>query len=177
MGLTQTTNVDASGNTIISGAVTGPVTDTQIRATPLPVSGPLTDTQIRATALPVSGPLTDTQIRATALPVSGPLTDTQLRATPVAVTAATSATGTITSVAGSATSVSILSANAARKGFTVYNDSTAIAKIAFAATASATAFTVLLQPNSFYENNTLYTGVISAIWASAAGSARVTELT
>lgn len=38
---------------------------------PLPVSGPLTDTQLRATAVPVSGPLTDTQLRATAVPVSG----------------------------------------------------------------------------------------------------------
>lgn len=37
---------------------------------PLPVSGPLTDTQLRATAVPVSGPLTDTQLRATAVPVS-----------------------------------------------------------------------------------------------------------
>lgn len=35
------------------------------------VSGPLTDAQLRATAVPVSGPLTDTQLRATAVPVSG----------------------------------------------------------------------------------------------------------
>lgn len=35
-------------------AVTGPLTDTQLRATPVPVSGPLTDTQLRATAVPVS---------------------------------------------------------------------------------------------------------------------------
>jgi hypothetical protein len=57
------------------------------------VSGPLTDAQLRATAVPISGtvstgltqPLTDTQLRATAVPVSGPLTDTQLRATPVDV--------------------------------------------------------------------------------------------
>ena len=63
---------------------------------PLPVSGPLTDTQLRANAVPVSlatvpshavtGPLTDTQLRASAVPVAGPLTDTQLRATPVPVT-------------------------------------------------------------------------------------------
>lgn len=84
-------------------AVTGPLTDTQLRATPVPVSGsitttgPLTDTQLRATPVPVSGtvtasgPVTDTQIRATPLPVSGtvtasgPLTDTQLRATDVGV--------------------------------------------------------------------------------------------
>lgn len=35
-----------------------------------PVSGPLTDTQLRATAVPVSGPVTDTQLRASAVPVS-----------------------------------------------------------------------------------------------------------
>jgi hypothetical protein len=82
--------------------VSGPLTDTQLRASAVPVSGtffqatqpvsiaspvavtgPLTDTQLRATAVPVSGPLTDTQLRATAVPVSGPLTDTQLRASPV----------------------------------------------------------------------------------------------
>ena len=51
-------------------AVTGPLTDTQLRATAVPVSGPLTDTQLRATAVPVSGPLTDTQLRAAAVPVS-----------------------------------------------------------------------------------------------------------
>lgn len=68
--------------------VSGPLTDTQLRATAVPVSGPLTDTQLRATAVPVSGPLTDTQLRATAVPVSGPLTDTQLRASAVPVSAA-----------------------------------------------------------------------------------------
>jgi hypothetical protein len=62
-----------------------PLTDTEIRATALPVSGPVTDTELRATAVPVSGPLTDTEIRATALPVSGPLTDTELRAAVVLI--------------------------------------------------------------------------------------------
>ena len=46
--------------------VTGPLTDTQIRATALPVSG----TFFPATQ-PVSGPLTDTELRAVAVPVSG----------------------------------------------------------------------------------------------------------
>lgn len=48
-----------------------------------PVSGPLTDTQLRATAVPVSGAF----FQATQ-PVSGPLTDTQLRATAVPVSLA-----------------------------------------------------------------------------------------
>lgn len=42
----------------IAGAVTGPVTDTQLRATPVPVSGPVTDTQLRATPVSVSGTIT-----------------------------------------------------------------------------------------------------------------------
>src|SRR4051794_27029134 len=68
-----------------SQAVTGPLTDAQLRASNVPVSGPITDTQLRASAVPVSGPLTDTQLRASAVPVSGPLTDTQLRASVVPV--------------------------------------------------------------------------------------------
>jgi hypothetical protein len=51
---------------------TQPVSGTFFQATQ-PVSftwAGLTDTELRATAVPVSGPLTDTQLRATAVPVS-----------------------------------------------------------------------------------------------------------
>ncbi len=100
--------VDASGIERTSLAVTGPLTDTELRTTPVPVSGTvatggLTDTQLRATPVPVSGTvtattggLTDTQLRATPVPVSGTvtattggLTDTQLRATAVPISVAT----------------------------------------------------------------------------------------
>ena len=72
--------VGVSGTVPVSLATapTTPVTGTFWQATQ-PVSGPLTDTQLRATAVPVSGtvtantglaqPLTDTQLRATAVPV------------------------------------------------------------------------------------------------------------
>lgn len=77
-----TVAVSSVGGTV---AVTGPLTDTQLRATPVPVSGTvttggLTDTQLRATPVPVSGtvtatgPLTDAQLRAVAVPVSGTVT-------------------------------------------------------------------------------------------------------
>lgn len=80
--LTETQPVSIAGTV----AVSGPLTDAELRNTPVPVSGGfLTDTQLRATAVPVSGPLTDTELRATAVPVSGPLTDVQLRATAVPV--------------------------------------------------------------------------------------------
>jgi len=54
-------------------AVSGPATDTQLRATPLPVSGTVTANAGTGT-MAVSGPLTDTQLRATAVPVSGTVT-------------------------------------------------------------------------------------------------------
>ncbi len=79
--------VDASGVERTSLAVTGPLTDTQLRTTPVPVSGTvtattggLTDTQLRATPVPVSGTVTAT---------TGGLTDTQLRATAVPISVAT----------------------------------------------------------------------------------------
>ena len=45
--------------------VSGPLTDTELRATPVPVSG-----SFWQATQPVSGPLTDTQLRASAVPVS-----------------------------------------------------------------------------------------------------------
>lgn len=62
--------VDFATETTLTSIDSKVLTDTQLRATPVPVSGPLTDTELRATAVPVSGPLTDTELRATAVPVS-----------------------------------------------------------------------------------------------------------
>jgi len=90
-------------------AVTGPLTDVQLRATPVPVSGTVAVTGVATAAnqateiaslasidskltspLTVTGPLTDAQLRASPVPVSGTvstggLTDAELRATPVPV--------------------------------------------------------------------------------------------
>lgn len=87
-------------------------------------------------------------------------------------------TGTMSSVAGSASSVTILASNASRRGAAVFNDSSAILYLAVSATtASTTAYTVQVAANSYYElpTNRLYTGQLTGIWASATGSARVTE--
>jgi hypothetical protein len=46
------------------------LTNTQLRASPVPVSGPLTDAQLRATPVPISGGLTDAQLRASAVSMS-----------------------------------------------------------------------------------------------------------
>lgn len=50
---TDTLNVNAVFPT--SMAVTGPLTDAELRATPVPVSGPLTDTQLRAAPVVITG--------------------------------------------------------------------------------------------------------------------------
>jgi hypothetical protein len=63
-------------------AVSGPLTNTELRASGVPVTGPLTNTELRASAVPVS--LTSTTITGTAA-VSGPLTNTELRASVVPV--------------------------------------------------------------------------------------------
>lgn len=61
--------VGVSGSVAVTGTFWQATQPVSIAGT-VGVSGPLTDTQLRAAAVPVSGPLTDTQLRATALPVS-----------------------------------------------------------------------------------------------------------
>ncbi len=91
---------------------------------------------------------------------------------------ATSATATLTQVASSATTVSLLALNTSRKGYSCFNDSTQVLYIAHAATASTTAYVVQVAAGGFYEQlTTAYTGAVSGIWASANGSARLCEYT
>ena len=79
-------------------------------------------------------------------------------------------------VAGSASSVTLLAANARRIGASVVNDSAAILYIDLTGgTASATSYSVQLAAGAYLEVPFGYTGLITGIWASATGSARVTE--
>ena len=93
------------------------------------------------------------------------------------VTIAKSGTATLSNVASSATSVTLLSAAATRLGATFVNDSTQICYVKFGTTASATDYSVRMYPNDYFELPFNYTGRIDAIWASANGNMRVTELT
>lgn len=81
------------------------------------------------------------------------------------------------SVAGNASSVSLLASNAARKGATFFNDSSAVLYLKLGTTASTTSYTAQLASNGYYEVPFNYTGAIDGIWASATGNARITELT
>ena len=85
----------------------------------------------------------------------------------------------LTSVALSTTSVILLASNLARRKFVIVNDSNRTLRVAFAATASASAFTVLLPAGGATEGDLDgYTGDISGIWQQAgSGSAQITEIT
>ena len=84
----------------------------------------------------------------------------------------------ITSVAGSASSVTLLALNTGRKGAAFFNESTAIAYLKLGATASLTSYTVQIPESGYYELPVpnIYTGQIDCIWASAVGNMRITEL-
>lgn len=91
-----------------------------------------------------------------------------------------SSTGTQSSVASSATDVTILASNTSRLNAVIFNDSTQILYLLVAAgTSSTSVYTVQVQPNGYFElmPTYMYTGVIKGLWASANGNARVTEYT
>jgi hypothetical protein len=96
---------------------------------------------------------------------------------PIAVTTDVSTNATITSVAAATTSTTLIVSNANRVLATIYNDSSSIMYLAIGATASATNFTIKIFPNSYFELPASTTSAISAIWNTAVGNARVTELT
>lgn len=89
------------------------------------------------------------------------------------------ATGTKSNVASSASSVTLLAANAARKQAAIFNDSTQILFLDLSGgTASASSYSVQLQANNYFELPVPpYTGAITGIWGAANGNARVTEFT
>lgn len=105
--------------------------------------------------------------------VSSPVTSATGMPIPVATV------GGSDSVASSATNVTLIAANTSRKGFTIYNDSTAILYVKFGATASATSFHVKMAAGDYYESpaGVNYTGIVDGIWDAADGNARIGEFT
>lgn len=101
----------------------------------------------------------------------------------VAVSSLPASTATLSNVASSASSVTLLAANASRKGATIVNDSASVLYVKFGAAASATSYSYYLPGlNASSVPATLEvpfrcTDIITGIWVSATGSARVTEFT
>lgn len=94
--------------------------------------------------------------------------------------ASPASTSALTNAAATGASQILLAANALRLAFSIYNDSTSPVNVKLGTTASSTSFTKRLLPGEFLTNSMLgvnYTGRIDAIYDSATGNARVTELT
>lgn len=82
-----------------------------------------------------------------------------------------------TNVAASDTVVTLLAANADRKGGSVFNDADKALYLKNGAGASATSFKVKIAAGGYYEfPQPIYTGIITGIWdAAPTGSARISE--
>jgi len=88
------------------------------------------------------------------------------------------ATATISTVASSATSVTLLASNPARRRIVIVNESSKTLFVAFAATATTSAYTVAVAGNATFQgvlND--YTGIVTGIWSAVSGNARITEIT
>lgn len=91
-----------------------------------------------------------------------------------------SSTATLANVAASASSVTLQASNVNRLGLIIVNDSTVNLYVKFGSSASATSFTYKLGAGGILEigpTGIRYTNIVTGIWDSATGSARMTELT
>lgn len=88
-------------------------------------------------------------------------------------------TGTSTQVASLGTLQTILAANTARYGGSVYNDdANGLYLLLGAGTVTTSVYTVLIPSGGYFEIPYGFTGVLTGLWgADGAGSARVTEYT
>lgn len=134
-------------------------------------AGEISDSAERMGVVFAGGGLSDVTVKNTAsnpVPVTGSLS----------LSASSISTASLSNVGDSATSVSLLASNTSRKGFIIFNDSSAILYIKLGTTASTSSFTYKLNAyGTVNETNFPYTGAIDGIWASdAGGNARITEL-
>lgn len=138
--------IDDGGNSI---TVDGPLTDAELRATPVPVT-------LGEGALSIEGGVS----------VEG-----------TAVTGVAQRTPTTTSVPGSAFSQLLLAQNANRKGLSISNISESKLYLSFSNPATLENCFIELQPGTFLlMDQQLITGnAIYAVWASSNGRAQVTE--
>ena len=147
-----------SGSVSVSGSVTvaNPgLTDTELRATPVPISGTITAT----------GPLTDSQLRATPVPISGSVSTTPLSA----------ASSTVTQVTSTGSNQTLLAANANRKR-AIFYFSSGIWHVKFGVGASATSRTYNVSSSNTTLEVTVWTGQIDALCTTASKIVDVTEL-
>lgn len=154
--------------------VTGPLTDAELRATPVPISGTVTatpsgtqDVNVTNASVAVTGPLTDTELRATPVPISGSVSTTPVVAT----------SSTITQVISTGSNQTLLAANVNRRQALFFFES-GTWYLKLGATASASSLTYKIAANNtLIEAPALYTGIIDVFCTSSGKLVDVTELT
>jgi len=177
-------SITVDGTVAISGsvAVTGPLTDAELRASAVPISttqlpaalvGGRLDTNTGAW-LGSTAPTVGQKTMAASIPVT--LASDQ-PAISVASTPSASTASAVTQVAGSLVVVTLQALNAARKGLTLYNEGNQPWYVRLGAGASLTAFTVKILRDGYYEVPFGYTGIVTGIQAVSSNSLYVSELT
>lgn len=176
-GTQKAINRAAAKGTTAAADVTSDATDANTQSLHVNLKGTHSAVPVTGTFWQATQPVSGTFWQATQ-PVSGTVTANAGTGT-FTTSSARPGTGTQTSVASTiTTNTTILAANAARLGATIYNESTAVLFILLGAgTESATIYTLQMAAGAYYEVPFGFTGIIKGHWASANGSARVMELT
>lgn len=128
------------------------------------VLGPITDTELRAAPVPISGTVTAT----------GPLTDAQLRATPVPVTVGGTTTATVTNVSVGTSVITLSVSNSAKTRVIIFNE-TGTLFVKWGSGASSTSYTTRLTANTLHEIDG-YSGIVTAVKATGTTPVLVTEV-
>lgn len=98
-------------------------------------------------------------------------------ANPMPVALPAPGTSAATSVTAATTDTSVLAANTARRGATVFNEAGQTAHLLLGAVSSLTAYTAQVSVGGYYEVPFGWTGAVRAITATGTATLRVTELT
>lgn len=172
---------DPASNTIGTTSASPSVQPVSIATMPVtPITGnvtadtgllqPLTNAQLRASPVPVSGSVT----------VNTGLTDAQLRATPAPITTNDRNSDTVVITAPNVALISVLvaAANPNRKSIRLYNNSTNsvyLCAVASGASSATNLFAIVATFAAFEFNTVNYRGPISAIRNAGTGAVVVTE--
>lgn len=98
-------------------------------------------------------------------------------AAPFATQGVAASAGATTRAATSTAVATLKASNSARKGITVFNESTAILYVKLGTGATATDYTYAVPASGYYEVPFSYTGAVTGILSANTGFAQVTELT
>lgn len=183
MGLEQafSTLYDSAGVEV--GTAANPIRTDPTGTTIQPVSGTVTANQGTAAAIANAWPTiisdgTNPAAVLNAAPGAAAYGLVVRIAGSVAVSFSKPTTATVTSVAMSTTSATLLALNTAREGAILWSEGVADVYVKLGATATTASYSLILRRNSYFElPSPTYTGVIDGITAAGTATVLATEIT